>query len=122
MALSALLGPVVVTLVSHDPSADAAGAKGRPPAVVPLGEGQDIRWSPLAGASFYNLVLLGDGSRALDLWPREPHVHIAAGTLPAGTYLWFVYPARTRGGRAVFGSVVARGRISVPVGQRFAPS
>jgi hypothetical protein len=61
---------------------------------------QTVRWKPVSGATFYNLVLWRDGKRVLDLWPTSPRAVLPRDwsyrgghhRLRAGRYLWFVYP------------------------------
>ena len=115
MALAALFGPLVVTTVSRTVGAGPAGATAPAPASAPVAEGYDIRWRPVPGATYYDLVLQVQGVRALDLWPRQAYVHIPAGSLPPGLYTWFVYPAVKAGARPSFGPLAERGGLTVPV-------
>jgi hypothetical protein len=59
-----------------------------------------LRWTTIAGATYYNVVLWRDGKRVLDLWPSSPQVAVPSSfvhhgsriRLSPGRYLWFVYP------------------------------
>jgi hypothetical protein len=115
MALAALFGPLVVTTVSRTVAGGSAGATAPAPASAPAARGYDIRWRPVPGATYYNLVLQVQGVRSLDLWPRQAHVHIPAGSLPPGRYTWFVYPAVKAGARPSYGPLAGRGGLTVPV-------
>ena len=60
---------------------------------------QTIAWRPVAGATYYDLVVWQDGRRVLDLWPTAAAVSVpqnasdrAGNGLGAGHYLWFAYP------------------------------
>jgi hypothetical protein len=81
-----------------------------------------IRWRPVPGASFYNLILVR-GSRRVDFWPTKPTARVTrsqrAGTpaTPVVTYAWFVYPAfRSAPGKVRYGTVVDHGSIAVRSG------
>ena len=73
----------------------------------------ELRWQPVRGATFYNVILWRDGGRALDLWPSEPAIDLSDKNVPHGKYRWFVYPAlpTERGPR--YGAVIAQGTVNI---------
>ena len=73
----------------------------------------NLRWRPVKGAAFYNVILWRNGVRALDLWPRKSAIDLSGSRVPPGAYRWYVYPAfRTQRGPR-YGPVVAQGRLRV---------
>jgi hypothetical protein len=82
-----------------------------------------MHWKAVPHASFYNVVLLRNGVRVLDVWPRRNHLSLTAltkrkGRVPAGRYQWFVYPGfgnrAARGHHSTFyGEVSARGTVVI---------
>jgi hypothetical protein len=73
----------------------------------------DLKWKPVAGATFYNVIFWRDGVRALDLWPKSAKARVAGGRLEPGRYQWFVYPAFVTGKTRRYGPVAARGTLKV---------
>lgn len=73
----------------------------------------ELRWRPVPGASFYNVIFWRDGVRALDLWPRTTSVRVPDGRLEPGVYQWFVYPSFEKRGSRRYGQVAARGTVRV---------
>jgi hypothetical protein len=73
----------------------------------------ELRWRPVRGASFYNVIFWRNGVRALDLWPRTASVRIPDGKLEPGVYQWFVYPSFGKVGSRRYGQVAARGTVRV---------
>jgi hypothetical protein len=76
---------------------------------------------PVAGASYYNLIIWRDGRRLLDLWPSSSHV-LLPGTwsyqgktraLSPGRYLWFAYPGFGARAEARYGDPVRSGILVV---------
>jgi hypothetical protein len=60
---------------------------------------QTITWRPVAGATYYDLVVWQNDRRALDLWPTAAAASVPLNAsdgggngLGAGRYLWFAYP------------------------------
>jgi hypothetical protein len=72
-----------------------------------------LRWRPVRGAAFYNVIFWRDGERALDLWPKAPSVRVPEGRLAPGRYQWFVYPALGNGEKRRYGPVAARGSLQL---------
>jgi hypothetical protein len=85
-----------------------------------------LQWKAVPHASFYNVVLVRNGVRVLDVWPRRNHLSLAAltkrrGRVPAGRYKWFVYPGygnRSERGRhsTFYGEVAAQGTVVIRAG------
>jgi hypothetical protein len=71
----------------------------------------ELRWRPVRGAAFYNVIFWRNGVRALDLWPKAATVRLPESRLPPGRYQWFVYPALGKGAERGYGRVAARGTI-----------
>jgi hypothetical protein len=82
---------------------------------------QSITWKPVAGATYYNVVLWRDGKRVLDLWPSSPKALLtpkgsdrsANNRLRPGRYLWFVYPGFGPKTKRQYGTLVGSGLVSV---------
>lgn len=72
-----------------------------------------LRWRPVRGAAFYNVIFWRDGARALDLWPTKATVRVPSGRLAPGRYQWFVYPAFGTKGERRYGKVAARGTLGL---------
>ena len=88
-------------------------AEARPPAEARSHTPDVLRWRPVRGAAFYNVIFWRDGARALDLWPTKATVRVPSGRLAPGRYQWFVYPAFGTKGERRYGQVAARGTLSV---------
>jgi hypothetical protein len=68
-----------------------------------------LTWTPRAGAAYYNVQIFRNGKRVLVAWPSRPSYRPPVRNLPAGTYVWFVWPAL--GGRSDtprFGALMGR--------------
>lgn len=72
-----------------------------------------LRWRPVRGAAFYNVILWRGSVRALDLWPSTASIRITERGLKPGEYQWFVYPAFARGSSHRYGRVIAHGRLRI---------
>jgi hypothetical protein len=80
-----------------------------------------ISWHPVAGASYYNLVLWRGHRRILDLWPASTRVllpgawdyHGVRGSVSPGRYLWFAYPGFGVKTSAHYGTPVQHGVLIV---------
>jgi hypothetical protein len=78
-----------------------------------------LTWRRVPAATFYDVILLRDGTRVLDLWPSTTSVtlpqHWTLGgkrfDLAAGGYQWFVYPATGTRAAASYGSLSAHGSL-----------
>ncbi len=84
--------------------------------------GSIIRWRPVSGASFYNVILVR-GSQRVDLWPTLPRVRVANSSpsnlrsTPKMSYSWFVYPGfKPSKGKVRYGPLVAHGVVAVKPG------
>jgi hypothetical protein len=81
-----------------------------------------LRWNPVAGATYYNLVLWRDGKRILDLWPSTPRVVVPSTSvdyapqrrLSPGRYVWFVYPGFGAKRARQYGALAGTGVLVVP--------
>jgi hypothetical protein len=72
-----------------------------PPATRSVGtDAARVSWQPVAGASYYNLVVWRGHRRVLDMWPTTTKVLLpqtwkydgVGGSLAPGRYFWFAYP------------------------------
>jgi hypothetical protein len=81
---------------------------------------QPITWRPVAGATYYDLVVWQDGRRVLDLWPTAAAVSVPANArdrgddgLGAGRYLWFAYPGFGAKSSRQYGALAGSGAFVV---------
>ena len=81
-----------------------------------------VTWKPLGEASYYNVVVIREGQRVLDLFPDEPRVVLPRQwvhegrrrTLSPGRYEWFVYPGYGERSAVRYGRLLAGGTLIVP--------
>ncbi len=74
-----------------------------------------LSWKPLAGSAYYNVQVFRNGRRVLVGWPAHASYDVPAGMLAPGTYVWFVWPAVSRGGAApAFADLIGRATFVVP--------
>lgn len=120
-----LLGvPVVLVFIAVAALPNGAGNEVRPSA--PTAEAQatgrtegtprmpaEVRWRPIRGAVFYNVIFWRDGVRTLDLWPTTTSVLVPEGRLLPGVYQWFVYPAFDAGNARTYGRLITHGRLRI---------
>jgi hypothetical protein len=84
---------------------------------------RQVSWQQTRFATFYNIVFIRRGARALETWTRRTELPAAALRLRAGKYRWTVRPGygnprlRKVPGRTFYGPVVSRGVLVVPRGQ-----
>jgi hypothetical protein len=82
-----------------------------------------VSWQQTRFATFYNIVFIRGGARALQIWTRRTDLRAAALRLRAGKYRWTVRPGygnprlRKLPGRTFYGPVVSRGVLVIPRGQ-----
>ena len=80
---------------------------------------QTITWQPVAGATYYDLVVWQDGRRVLDLWPTAAAVSVPTSAsgggdgLGAGRYLWFAYPGFGAKSSTQYGALAGSGAFVV---------
>jgi hypothetical protein len=81
---------------------------------------QSITWRPVAGATYYDLVVWQDGRRVLDLWPTAAAVSVPTNAndlggdgLGAGRYLWFAYPGFGAKSSTQYGALAGSGAFVV---------
>lgn len=84
------------------------------------GSVQTITWRPVAGATYYDLVVWQDGRRVLDLWPTAAAVSVPQNAndqggegLGAGHYLWFAYPGFGAQSSRHYGALAGSGAFVV---------
>ena len=73
----------------------------------------ELRWRPVPGAVFYNVILWRGDSRVRDFWPDRTSVRIQPGSLAPGVYRWFVYPSVGTGTESRFGRLAAHGLLKL---------
>lgn len=103
---------VAATTAIRSDSPVRTDGRGAGPAIADTAP-DELRWKPVRGATFYNVILWSDGVRILDLWPQKAFVRLPRERLEAGSYQWFVYPMRGRGEGARYGQVAARGTFEL---------
>jgi hypothetical protein len=114
LVLVALAGAVAVFALSDDPDMPRGDAPRTAAEAPARSDGPStLRWQPVRGAAYYNVIFWRDGTRVLDLWPRSATVSVPEGRLAPGSYQWFVYPAFGEKGQPKYGKVVARGTLRV---------
>ena len=80
----------------------------------------ELRWREARDATYYDLVLLRNGTRVVRLQVTGNRVRAAAviqkagSRLAPGNYTWYVQPAFGNDGRTRLGDVLAIGLLSVP--------
>jgi hypothetical protein len=68
-----------------------------------------LSWKASKGSSYYNVQVFLNGKRMLVGWPSQASYTIPAGKLTAGTYVWYVWPAKERkGSTPSFGKLIGR--------------
>ncbi len=73
-----------------------------------------LTWKARAGSAYYNVQLFRNGRRVLVAWPERPAYTVPAGKLEPGTYVWFVWPALSRGGKTpAFAKLIGRATFVV---------
>jgi hypothetical protein len=73
-----------------------------------------LSWKPRAGSAYYNVQVFRNGTRVLVGWPQAASYDVPAGALTPGTYVWFVWPAVSRGGAAPsFADLIGRATFVV---------
>jgi hypothetical protein len=84
------------------------------------GSVQTIGWRPVAGATYYDLVVWQDGRRVLDLWPTAAAVRVPLNAsdrggdgLGAGHYLWCAYPGFGAKSSRQYGALAGSGDFVV---------
>lgn len=75
-----------------------------------------LKWTPVKGASYYNVQLYYRGHKVMSAWPVHPNLHLssswhyggAAQSLAAGRYEWYVWPGLGTLSAARYGSLIGR--------------
>jgi hypothetical protein len=96
-----------------------AKPKPKPPGAASVTTRQKLAWAPAAGATAYDMELLRNTKRVFHARTSAPSIVIAvrkgsrgpAGSLPAGTYEWIVWPV-VNGHRAA--QAIVRSRLNLP--------
>jgi hypothetical protein len=66
--------------------------------------GVTLRWRAVPKASYYNVQLWRKGVKVLTTWPSVPVLHVPR--LPAGRYVWHVWPGLGPRNRHRFGALI----------------
>jgi hypothetical protein len=82
-----------------------------------------LRWTPVRGASYYNVQLRREGRKVLSRWPARPRLQLRttwryAGTerrLEPGRYRWEVWPGFGPRADARYGRRIGRRQFVIPV-------
>jgi hypothetical protein len=84
------------------------------------GSVQTITWQPVAGATYYDLVVWQNGRRVVDLWPTAAAASVPLNVsdrggdgLGAGHYLWFAYPGFGAKSSKQYGALAGSGVLVV---------
>jgi hypothetical protein len=96
--------------------APAAGAviKARKPPV--------LRWTPIRGASYYNVQMFRDGRKILSAWPTRARLPLKRSwtyrgrrvRFQSGEYRWLVWPGRGARAKADYGDRIGVRKFTVP--------
>ncbi len=73
-----------------------------------------LSWTPVRGATYYNVQLLRDGKKMLSVWPTEAHLQLQRiwrfdgrrYRLRPGRYRWFVWPGFGKRRAAHYGHMI----------------
>ena len=73
-----------------------------------------LSWTPVRGATYYNVQLLRDGKKMLSVWPTEAHLQLRRiwrfdgrrYRLRPGRYRWFVWPGFGKRRAAHYGHMI----------------
>ncbi len=80
-----------------------------------------FRWTPVRGASFYNVQLYYRGAKVLSAWPKKPRQSLTRRwtylarrhTLRRGTYVWYVWPGFGPQAKSHYGQLLGQGTFRV---------
>lgn len=100
---------LTATDAAGNPATAKIAAQPAPPLIAPrqeahLSGGVTLRWRAVPKASYYNVQLWRKGVKILTTWPTKPQLRIAH--LPAGRYVWHVWPGFGPLAKHRFGSLV----------------
>ena len=81
-----------------------------------------LRWPVANRAAAYDVIVWRGHRRIADVWTTKPALSVetlrCGRKLPAGRYLWFVYPVRSRAAPTRYGRLLKWGVLQVPAGPR----
>jgi hypothetical protein len=105
---------------NHSLVITAAGALFSPAPGEKVGSPPRLRWTPLKGASYYNLQLIR-GRKVLSVWPVQPGFQLRRTwtykghryRLRPGVYRWYVWPGFGRISAARYGRMLGRSTFFV---------
>jgi hypothetical protein len=94
-------------------------------AVIRAGRPLRLKWTPVPGASYYNLQLFRDG-KILTAWPSKPHYRLKLRwryrgkryRLEPGHYHWIVWPGFGPRAKADYGRRIGRRAFEVRAANR----
>jgi hypothetical protein len=79
-----------------------------------------LSWTPVRGATYYNVQLYRGSTKVLSAWPRAARIQLRqtwtySGTrrLVGGSYRWYVWPGFGARARAKYGQLLGSGTFSV---------
>ncbi len=80
-----------------------------------------LRWARIASATYYNVQLYLNGTKALSAWPATTRLQLArswsydgkAYTLKPGRYTWYVWPGIGGRAAAVYGPLLGKSTFVV---------
>jgi hypothetical protein len=80
-----------------------------------------FRWTPVRGASFYNVQLFYRGAKVLSAWPTKARQTLTRRwtylgrrhTLRPGTYVWYVWPGFGPQAKSRYGQLLGQGAFRV---------
>lgn len=78
-----------------------------------------LRWTPQAGASYYNVQIFRGPRRVLNAWSTDTRLRVPEGVLRQGrSYVWVVWPAAGERSAARYGTAIGRATFAITLRPR----
>ena len=93
-----------------------------PGAIVDAATPPLLRWTPVRGASYYNVQLFRDGRKILSAWPTRSRLRLkrtwvfggSRVRFDSGHYRWLVWPGRGARSKSDYGARIGIRKFTVP--------
>jgi len=84
-----------------------------------------LRWTPVAGAAYFNVQLYRGRAKILSSWPNLPRLQLGSAwtydtrkyRLTPGTYTWYVWPGLGARAEARYGQLLGKSTFVVTAGK-----